>query len=264
MKKLFLVLLLTCMSLSFVACGENVPDVQEVEKEESKTVTEDISVGAIATPEADKEEEQNAEEDSAETKQESAEEDSAETKQESAEESYANTNDIPVIDITNDYTETFTFTEFNKNEDGTPDETLSSMFECPTTVNCEIVDNGDGTKKVSYVAEFDIRDWSLEYDYYSSDTYMVDIKNGKIFSTKFAPNEVTVNGEVVSVEYSFDEEYDTDYTKHTKIFSIICPSDYEDYGMFLSDTKHINVESAYQSLDDILTAGSYEKRIILH
>lgn len=252
------------MSLSFVACGENVPDVQEVEKEESKTVTEDISVGEIATPEADKEEEQNTEEDSAETKQESAEEDSAETKQESAEESYANTNDIPVIDITNDYTETFTFTEYNKNEDGTPDETLSSMFECPTTVNCEIVDNGDGTKKVSYVAEFDIRDWSLEYDYYSSDTYMVDIKNGKIFSTKFVPNEVTVNGEVVSVEFSIDEEYDTDYTKHTKIFSIICPSDYEDYGLFLSDTQHINVKSAYQSLDEILTAGSYEKRIILH
>lgn len=266
MKKLFVTFLFACATLSLVACGENASQEQGVEKVEEIT-TENSSDEADSTAEAEAEEvtkEEEVAEEAAKEEEETAGGEAVETKQENNEENYAELNNIPVINVTKDNCETFTFTEYNKNEDGTPDEEMYSTFKCPTTVNCEIVDNGDGTKTVTYITEYDIRDWSLEYYWYSSDTFFVDYKTGNIFSSAMKPNKITLNGETVIVDYKFEEEYDENYTKHTKWSSLTCPVEYEDYGFFISDTNHINRQDAYDNLDYVLTAGSYEKRVIFH
>lgn len=255
MKKLFATLLISCMTLSLVACGGETPDVQEdeVKVEAADEVEEEVAV----TPETEK-----AEEETTET---TDEEEAAEAEETPVEEGFAQANNIPVIEVADGYSETFSFTEYNKNEDGTPDETLATQFNCPTVVNCDVVDNGDGTKTVTYVAEFDIRDWSLEFENYSSDTYLADIKTGKIFSSSSGTNEVTVNGETVTADYKFEDEYDSDYTKHTKNYILTCPVDYEDYALFISDSNYINPSNHYDSLADIVAVDSpYEKRVLIH
>lgn len=255
MKKLFATLLISCMTLSLVACGGETPDVQE--DEVKVEATDEVEEEATVTPEAEM-----AEEETTET---TDEEETAEAEEAPVEESFAQANNIPVIEVADGYSETFSFTEYNKKEDGTPDETLATQFNCPTVVNCDVVDNGDGTKTVTYVAEFDIRDWSLEFEYYSSDTYLADIKTGKIFSSSSGTNEVTVNGETVIAEYKFEDEYDSDYTKHTKNYILTCPVDYEDYALFISDSNYINPSNHYDSLADIVAVDSpYEKRVLIH
>lgn len=255
MKKLFATLLISCMTLSLVACGGETPDVQE--DEVKVEAADEVEEEAAVTPETEK-----AEEETTET---TDEEEAAEAEETPVEESFAQANNIPVIEVADGYSETFSFTEYNKKEDGTPDETLATQFNCPTVVNCDVVDNGDGTKTVTYVAEFDIRDWSLEFENYSSDTYLADIKTGKIFSSSSGTNEVTVNGETVTADYKFEDEYDSDYTKHTKNYILTCPVDYEDYALFISDSNYINPDNHYDSLADIVAVDApYEKRVLIH
>lgn len=260
MKKLFATLLISCMTLSLLACGGETPDVQE---DEAKVEATDDSSEPVVTPEAENTEEETTEA-SDETAEENAEVENVEAEA-AVEESFAQANNITVIEVADGYSETFSFTEYNKKEDGTPDETLATQFNCPTVVNCDVVDNGDGTKTVTYVAEFDIRDWSLEFENYSSDTYLADIKTGKIFSSSSGTNEVTVNGETVTADYKFEDEYDSDYTKHTKNYILTCPVDYEDYALFISDSNYINPDNHYDSLADIVAVDApYEKRVLIH
>lgn len=233
MKKLLVTLLALCMVVSFVGCGY-------VATEEEQLV-ENVIETAVVTKEP-----------------------AQEVTEVTESANYAKEHNIEVIEYGDGYNETFTFIEYSENEDGTADEAMTCTFSCPTAVTREIIENFDGTKTVIYVVEFDIKDLSFDYDYYCSDTFLVDIASGMIFSTTYQTNEVEIDGRKEVIQFYYTQNINDDFTMQTMMFAIVCPTDYEGYGLYLCDTNHINTEGIYPSLDDVVDKGPFEKRVIIH
>lgn len=245
MKKKLLVTLITFVSaLSLVACGNSEPS-------DSKTDTVPV---AVEEPEPTEEVTVSEPEVEEEVTPEVVEEPVAEDK------TFAEENNIEVVEINDVYEHTFTFIEYNKDGDVVLDAD-AQKFSCPTTVTKSETDNGDGTKTVIYTATFDIKDWSLEFDYYSSDTFFADIYTGKTI-TRNVKSIIFQNVEI-PVNYDFEDAMDENYTTHTKNYILTCPVDYDGYALFLGDAAVINASNSCKDIADILFTGEVENRVFV-
>ncbi|MCQ2979665.1 MAG: hypothetical protein MJ245_07700 [Clostridia bacterium] len=228
MKKFFVTLVTSiCFALTFTGCGnsETAEPIDQVitETEEIEEVTEEV------TKEAEEVEVTEVTEEAVEVVE---EEPVVETTPSYIEEQGAK---VTEIDLDETYSNAFTFVGYNEDQDNNPIMDTIGNFNCPVEVTKEEVYLDDGTKIVTYKSVYDIRDWSLEYYYYSSVTYLIDQETGTIYKSTdtFSPE---VNGETTSVKYEFVEDYDENYTTHTKYFSITCPQDYDDYAFIVAET----------------------------
>lgn len=171
---------------------------------------------------------------------------------------------VNLADCDNSYTEVYTFIEFNKDENKNPIPDHTALFDSQCTVSFDSVDNGDGTKTISYTCIFDTRDWSLEYDFYSSQSYLMNMETGEIFSDTYAPNKVIVDGKTSIVDYNLESIYAEDYSTHTKIFSLTCPVEFEGYAMYLGDATKINEVNIYENVDIVLGLNDETTKTVVH
>ncbi|MCQ2910856.1 MAG: hypothetical protein MJ244_01590 [Clostridia bacterium] len=249
MKKLFVTLITVAATLSLVACGNA--------NQKAEAVTDPAPAVEVEAPAVEVEVEEPEVEVTVEEP-----EVVVEVEEPVVEEvkTFAEENNIEVVEIADVFQHDYSFIEYNKDGDVVLDAD-AQRFNCPTTVTKNETDNGDGTKTVIYTAVFDIRDWSLEFNYYSSDTFFCDIYSGK--TIKRDQTSLIFNDEEIAINYAFEDAYDENYTTHTKNYKFTCPVEYDGYALFLGDAAVINASNSCDDIADILLTGEADNRMFV-
>ena len=223
MKNVFVLLVASCMIFSLIGCKNTESKAENNEVEIEEAATEDETAEVI----------ENTEEPIDEEPEKSI--------------SFCEENSIDIYTLENPedtYTGTISSIEYNNDENNEMDLVTLNYFDLPFEAGMNEEDNGDGTKTITINVLYDITNWDIQYNYCKSDVYVIDMATGNIFN-KVRTNQVEVNGETESISFDFSSEYDENYTTQTKVYTIVCPVDYNDCGLYLADAQYPIVEDYY-------------------
>ena len=157
------------------------------------------------------------------------------------------------------YEDTFKFGEFNKDENENAIMDNYQIFDAPCSACMSEVDNGDGTKTVEVCLEVVYKDWSMEFNYNHYDIVFVDLTTGDIISND--NSVIWYNDAEYTVHGNSETEYTEDYSFGTTRFTVVVPSDYDNYALYMRDV--VVRDRLLSSFDQFKNVSNDEHYVLL-
>lgn len=157
------------------------------------------------------------------------------------------------------YEDTFKFGEFNKDENENVIMDSYQIFDAPCSACISEVDNGDGTKNVEVCLEVGYKDWSMEFYYNHYDIVLVDLTTSDIISND--NSVIWYNDAEYTVHGNSETEYTDDYTFGTTRLTVVVPSDYDNYALYMRDV--VVRDRLLSSFDEFKNVSNDEHYVLL-